>query len=162
MALSYATMLDRIERHLQDTGNAIYGLTELGDLIEDALKRIAEYDPVELDVIFKIETREGTEEAGTANTLTDTAKGQFLATDDDNEKVVHNTTDDTWAVVLTCTSTSILTLSADIMDADEEYEIYNKRCKNKRQIYIGDMPSYIRVVSVEYPVGTERNFSMAS
>jgi len=48
------------------------------------------------------------------------------------------------------------------MDANEKYEIYNKRCRNKKQIFIGDMPSYLKVESVEYPVGTMRNFSLIS
>ncbi len=160
MSSSYATIQTRILQVVQDTGSAIYDTTELGYWIEDELKRISHYVPLFVDVIFQIESRSGTDATGTASSLTDTVKAQFLAADATNEKVVHNLTDDTWAVVLTRTSASILTLSRDIMDANESYEIYNKRCKNKRQIYIGDMPSeyWDKVVSVEYPIGKERGF----
>ncbi len=162
MALSYANILDRIEQTLQDTGNNIYDTTELGMWIEDELKRISRFVPLFVDVIFQIESRSGTDVTGTASKLTDTSKAQFLAADATNEKVVHNTTDDKWAVVTARDSASVLSLSRDIMGSGDSYEIYNKRCRNKRQIYIGDMPSeYLnRVVSVEYPLGTERNFTV--
>jgi len=145
-------------QELQDTGAAVYDATETGNAIESELKRLSEYNPVRLDVIFEIESRTGTETAGTASTLTDTGKSQFLAADATNEKRIHNTTDDTWAVVTAWTSTSVVSLSADIMDSGESYEIFNKRCRNKKQIYIGDMPSYLWVETVEYPLGIERNF----
>ncbi len=162
MALSYATILTRISQLLQDTSLATYDATELGMWIEDELKRISRYHPHFVDVVFQIESRSGSDATGTASALTDSVKSQFLSTDAAKEKVVHNITDDTWAVVTAYTSTSVMTLSRDIMDAGESYEIYNKRCRNKRQIYIGDMPSLYRqkVVSVEYPIGTERNFKL--
>lgn len=160
MALSYANIQDRIEQLLQDTANATYDTTELGMWIEGELKRISRYRPLIVEVIFQIESRRGTDATGTTSALTDAVKAQFLTTDPTNEKVVHNITDDTWAVILTRTSSSVVTLSRDIMDANESYEIYNKRCKNKRQIYIGDMPFYLWIDSVEYPIGTERNFKL--
>lgn len=156
--LSYGDIQTRVLQLLQDTGGATYDTTELGMWIEDELKRISHYHPLIVEVVFQVESRRGTDKTGTASSLTDTVKKQFLSTDPTKEKVIHNTTDDTWAVVLTYTSTSVLTLSRDIMDANEKYEIYNKRCKNKRQIYIGDMPPYLWIDSVEYPIGTERNF----
>jgi len=162
MALSYANLTSRVLQFLQDTGAAIYDSTEVGYWIEDEIKRISRFSPVLLDVIFQVESRTGSDTAGTASTLTDTTKSQFLSTDPTNEKVVHNTTDDTWAVVTAYTSTSVLSISKNIMASGESYEIYNKRCTNKRQIYIGDMPSYLWVDSVEYPIGTERNFTQIS
>jgi len=162
MALSYATLTARILQFLQDTGVATYDATETGYAIENELKRLSRYSPVLVDVIYQVESREGTETAGTASTLTDTSKSQFLSTDPTKEKVVHNITDHTWAVVEGWTSTSVLTISKDIMADGEDYEIYNKRCKNKRQIYIGDMSPYLWVESVEYPIGTERNFKVIS
>jgi len=163
MSLSYANLQDRVEQFLQDTTNATYDTTELGYAIETELDRLSRYSPCFVDVIFQVESRTGAETSGsTASLITDTTESQFLSTDPTNEKVIHNITDDTWAVVLTYTSTSVMTLSADIMDDDEEYEIYNKRCRNKRQIYIGDMPQYLWVESVEYPIGTERNFFQIS
>jgi len=160
MALTYAQIMTRTLQLLQDAGAAIYDATEMGFWIEDEISRISRYVPYFVDVIFQVESRSGTDSAGTASSLTDTSKSQFLAADATKEKVIHNTTDDTWAVVLTRTSSSVLTLSRDIMASGESYEIYNKRCKNKRQIYIGDMPSeyWDKVVSVEYPLGTERGF----
>src|SRR3990167_7775533 len=162
MSLSYANVLDRIEQLIQDTSNTVYDVTELGYWIEDELKRIFRFKPFFVDVIFQIESRSGNDTAGTASSLTDATKSQFLAADATNEKVVHNLTDDTWAVILTNSSTSVNTLSRDIMASGESYEIYNKRCRNKRQIYIGDMPALYRqnVVSVEYPIGKKRNFSV--
>jgi len=161
--LSYANVLTRIKQLLQDPGGAIFETTETSYAIEDGLKYFSNYKPVFLDVLFQVESRYGTDVTGTASSLTDAVKNQFLSTDDDNEKVVHNTTDDTWAVVKTATaSTSVLTLTANIMASGESYEIYNKRCRNKRQIYIGDMPSYLWIESVEYPLGTKRNFDLIS
>jgi len=159
--LSYAEILDRVETLLQDSSNATYDVTELGYWIEDELKRISRWKPLLVDVVFQIESRRGTDATGTASYLTDSVKSQFLSTDPTKEKVVHNTTDDTWAVVTSHSSTSILGLSRDIMDSGEKYEIYNKRCKNSRQIYIGDMPPFQSIVYVEYPIGTPRNFFMA-
>ena len=160
MSLSYANISTRILQLLQDTAGATYDSTELGYWIEDELKKISRYKPLFIDVIFQIESRSGHDTAGTASALTDATKAQFLAADATKEKVVHNLTDDTWAVILTNSSTSVNTLSRDIMAVNETYEIYNKRCRNKRQIYIGDMPELYRqkVVSVEYPIGKERNF----
>ncbi len=158
MDLTYANILDRAEQVLQDAGNAIYDPTELGFWIEDELKRISKVRPLIVEVVFKIEARRGTDATGTASSLTDTVKSQFLAADATNEKVVHNTRKDTFAVVLTQTSTSVLTLSRDIMSANDTYAIYNKRCTNKRQIFIGDMPPYLEVVYVEYR-GKERSFT---
>ena len=161
MALSYAEMQTRILQLLQSTVST-YSAVSLGMWIEDELKRISRWSPLFVDVVFQIESRTGTDATGTASALTDAVEAQFLAADATKEKVVHNTTDDTWAVVLTYSSTSVLTLSRDIMDANETYEIYNKRCRNHKQIYIGDMPSmyWDKVVSVEYPIGTERSFKL--
>ena len=160
MALSYAQITTRGLQLLQDTGAATYTSTITGQIIKDELKRISRYVPLFVDVIFQIESRCGTDVTGTASKLTDSVKGQFLAADVTNEKVVHNVTDDTWAVVTARDSANVLSLSRDIMDANESYEIYNKRCRNKRQIYIGDMPTeyWDHVVAVEYPIGTERPF----
>jgi len=160
--LSYANIQDRIEQLLQDTSNATYDTTELGMAIENEIKRLSRYSPFIVDCIYKIESREGSDTAGTASKLTDTTKAQFLSTDPTYEKVVHNITDDTWAVVTAYTSTSVLSIGRNIMASGEEYEIYNKRCVNKRQIYLGDLPSYLWIVSVEYPVGVERGFLQVS
>ena len=162
MSLSYAQFTTRALQWLQDTGALTYDSTETGNAIENELKRLSGKRPLEIDVVFQVESRRGTDVTGTASSLTDLVKAQFLSADATNEKVVHNTTDDTWAVILTNSSTSVNTLSKDIMAANENYEIYNKRCRNSKQIYIGDMPSEYRrtVISVEYPIGQEREFEL--
>lgn len=159
MARTYAQMTTLILQMLQDTAPATYDSTETGYWIEEELKSSV-YPPHIIDVIFKIESRYGTDVTGTASSLTDATKNQFLSTDPTNEKRVHNTRDNTWAVVLTYTSASVLTLSADIMDAAEQYRIYNKRCTNQKQIYIGDVVDYLDIHSVEYPIGERRNFEI--
>ena len=155
---TYAQMTTLILQMLQDTGAATYDSTETGFWTEESLKEFAKYDPHLVDVIFQVESRTGSDDAGTASSLTDAAKSQFVSSDATEEKVVHNTNDNTWAVILSNSSTSVNTLSADIMDTGENYNIYNKRCKNNKQIYIGDVTDYILVDSVEYPIGTPRNF----
>lgn len=157
---TYAQITSLTLQMLQDTTPTIYDSTETGYWIEESLKEFATYDPHIVSVIFKIESRYGTDVTGTASSLTDLVKLQFVAADATDEKVVHNTTDNTWAVVLVNSSTSVNTLSADIMDANENYEIYNKRCWNKRQIYIGDVTDYLWIDSVEYPLGTKRNWKV--
>ncbi|KKK61553.1 hypothetical protein LCGC14_3013190, partial [marine sediment metagenome] len=96
--------------------------------------------------------------------MVDATKSQFLSTDVD--KVIRNTTNNTWAIVTAYVSATQLTLSKDIMvDGNEHYEIYNKGCTNRFQINIEDVTDYFGpeehgVVSVEYPIGTRRNFSI--
>ena len=160
--LDYATFLIRVSQFLQDTALATYDATELGMAIENELKRLSRYAPFLVDAIFQVESRTGVDTAGTASKLTDATKSQFLSTDPTNEKVVHNITDDTWAVVTGYTSASVLSISKDIMGSGESYEIYDKRCKNKKQIYLGAMLPYLWIEAVEYPMGTERNFFLVS
>ena len=157
MVLTYANIVDRVEQALQDTTNATYDATELGYWVEDKLAEFSTYRPHLVDVIFKIESRTGTDVTGTQSSLTDSVESQFLSTDPTNEKVIHNTTDNTFAVVLSRTSASVMVLSADIMNANDNYRIYNKRCTNQRQIYIGDVTDYLWIERVEYPLGNPRN-----
>ncbi len=160
MALSYANVLAEVLQYLQDSGAAIFVTADTQYGIENELKHLSRYSPQAIDVIYKIESRTGTATSGTS--LTDTTKNQFVGGDATYEKVVHNTTDHTWAVVLANSSTSVNTLSADIMDSGDKYAIYNKRCRNKKQIYIGDMPPYLSIKLVEYPIGIPRNYTRVS
>lgn len=160
--LTYAQFIARTAQYVQDAAYGFYTAPEFGYLIEDGIKRVSEFDPHIIEATYQVESRTGADTAGTASSLTDATKSQFLAADATLEKVIHNITDDTWAVVKTYTSTSVLVLTKDIMDINENYEIYNKRCRNKRQIYLGDSVPYLWVDSVEYPVGTERNFKQIS
>ena len=159
MARTYAQINSMILQILQDDAT-IYDATETGLWIEDGLREVAFYDPHILEVTYTIESRKGTDTAGTANSLTDTTKSQFVTTTDATlEKVVHNTTDNTWAVV-TDSATTVLTLSRSIFASGENYKIYNKRCTNEKQIFIGDMTDYLWIDSVEYPLGTKRNWKV--
>lgn len=160
MASSYAEIQDIIEQILQDTGAATYDTTETGVAIQEGLKELARYDPHLVDVIFQIESRKGTDTGSTGTALTDDTKSQFLSTDATLEKVIHNTTDHTWAVIKTDSSSSVQVLTASIMASGENYEMYNKRCRNSKQIYIGDVSDYLWVDSVEYPIGTKRGFTI--
>ncbi len=155
-----ATMTTLVVTKLQSAGTIDYTVADVDYVMQECLKDLIELRPHIVPVIFQLESRTGSDVTGTASSLTDTVKAQFLTTDPTNEKVVHNTTDNTWAVILTRTSASIVTLSADIMDANESYEIFNKRCTNKRQIYIGDIVDYPNIDSVEYPLGTRRNWKL--
>ena len=158
MPRTYADCETLVLQMLQDTGKAIYDSTELGFWFEEGLKEFASYIPHIVDVVFQIESRTGVDTTGTASSLTDATESQFLSTDPTDEKVIYNTTDRTYAVVEGFTSTSVLTLSADIMDANEGYRMYNKRCTNEKQIYIGDLTDYLWIDSVEYPIGMKRNW----
>ncbi len=162
MSRSYAAMTALVVQKLQSGGTADYSVAEVDYQIEETLKEFATYKPHVVEMVFKLETRTGVDVTGTASKLTDTVKAQFLAADTTQEKVVHNLTDNTWAVAVASTvSTSILPLSADIMDANEEYAMYNTRCSNKRQIYIGSMlPEVLGIDSIEYPKGTKRNWTV--
>ena len=166
MSMTYATVLLKILQMLQDTAGATYDkTTEVAYWIEESLKEFATYEPHIVETIFKIESRTGTDTTGTSGSLTDTTKDQFVATDDDNEKVIHNTSDNTWAVVKTYTDETVLVLTAAIMASGESYAIYNKRCWNNKQIYIGNPTdirhdSYLWIDSVEYPIGTKRNWKV--
>jgi len=158
----YTDEVDLIEQVLQDTGNAEFTAAEINYQMEESLKELGSYQKHEnlCPVVFKIESRYGTVSATSTSNLTDTVKTQFVSGDATNEKIVHNTTDDTWATVASYTSTSVLALNADIFVSGDTYEIYNKRCYNKRQIYIGDVNDYLRIAKVEYPIGRPRNWTL--
>ena len=90
MALSYANLLTRILQFLQDSGASIFASAETEFGIENELKHLSRYSPQIIDVIYTIESRTGTDVTGTASSLTDLVKLQFVAGDATDEKVVHN------------------------------------------------------------------------
>ena len=90
--LSYAQVLAEILQFLQDSGAAIFATAETLYGIENELKTISRSSPQIVDVIYKIESRTGTDVTGTASSLTDSVKAQFVATDATEEKVVYNST----------------------------------------------------------------------
>lgn len=160
MARTFAQITALELQILQDTGAAIYDSTETEYWNEEGLKEFAVYDPHIVDVIFKIESRTGTATSTSSGKLVDATKDQFVDADDDDEKVIHNTTDNTWSVVETYTDAENLVLTTNIMASGEGYAIYNKQCRNDKQIYIGDMPYYLWIDSVEYPIGEKRNWKV--
>ena len=162
MPRDYSAFTTLVTTKLQSAGTADFSVAEVDYQLEECLKEFSVYRPHIVPVFFKFESRTGTDVTGTADKLTDSVESQFLAADASEEKVVHNTTDNTWAVVLAQDSTSVLSISANIMAANEKYEIYNKRCTNKRQLYIGDLIDVpgTEIDSVEYPLGQKRNWDV--
>ena len=155
----YAAFTTLITTKLQSAGTADFSVSEVDYALEEGLKEFSTYKPHLVDVVLKVEGRYGTVSSTSTSNLVDTTKGQFVAADATNEKVIHNTTENKRAVVLSQASTAQLGLSADIMTkANAQYEIYNRFCWNQKQVYIGDVPEYIKVHSVEYPIGTRRSF----
>ncbi|KKL62269.1 hypothetical protein LCGC14_2186870, partial [marine sediment metagenome] len=133
----------------------LWSAAELVIQMEDALREVSEYSPhVTMDTM-EFESRTGADTAGTSGSLTDTDKSQFLSTD--VGKVIYNTDDRTYAIVVTFTSTSVLVLSADIMDSGENYRMYNQDCWNINQLYVGGVEDFVGtdngVKQVEYPIG---------
>ncbi len=151
MPRAYADTLALILNKLQDSAAAEFGVTVTAYQIEECLKEIGAVQPHIVPVVFKIESRHGTATSTSASNLVDATKSQFLSTDDDNEKVVYNATDHTWATITSYSSTSQVGLSADIMASGETYYIFNKRCRNSRQIYIGESFEPHSAMRAEYP-----------
>ncbi len=154
---TYAQLQNKVELNLQDTAGSIYDQSaggEIQEAIADSLRDVANYVKHIVRVVYQVESRGGSATATTTGSLVDTSNLQFVAGDVD--KVVHNTTDDTWAVITGFTSTSVVTLSKDIMASGETYYIYNKGCHASNQINIGDVTDYLWVDHLEYPVGTWR------
>ncbi|KKN23716.1 hypothetical protein LCGC14_0902170 [marine sediment metagenome] len=158
MADTYSTLRTAILQKLQDTGSADFQTGEIDDRMKDGLRHFARYVPHIVRVPYTIESRTGAATATTAGSLVDTGESQFLA--GDVGKIIHNLNDNTWAVVKTFTSTSVLVLSRDIMVSGEEYEMYNKECVSNKQINLEDVEDPLWVERVEFPIGAERSFSL--
>jgi hypothetical protein len=160
MSLDYSAMTTKVITKLQSAGTMDFTVAEVDSGIKDVLKEYAHYQPHIVPLTIPIESRYGTCNTTVAGELTDTVKGQFLTTDPTNEKVVYNSTDHTWTTVSACASTSAVTLTRDIFVKGESYNIYNQKCWNEKQLYIGGMPDYVEIDSVEYPIGQKRNFKI--
>ena len=157
MPRDYAAMTTLVTQKLQSSGSADFSVSEVDNQIEEVLKEFSTYQPHLVPVIFKIEGRYGTASSTSADNLIDTPKGHFVSGDPTDEKVIHNITDNSRAVILTQASTAQVGLSSDIMTNGDFYKVYNRFCWNQRQVYIGDVPEYIDIHSVEYPIGTKRS-----
>jgi len=101
---------------------------QCGEIVVDIWKDIwANYPPINDDSItasapLTIEAvKVGTATATTADHLIDTTADQFAVTD--IGKLVHNTTDNTYALITAYNSDTDLTLDTDIMESAESYEI---------------------------------------
>lgn len=157
--LTYAQFRDAIESKLRDSGNTYFSTAELDDDITQTFRDIAQYVKHLVKITYEVESREGGASSASTGKLVDADNDQFLA-GDAGKKIVHNTTDNTWADITAYTDETTVTLSHDIMASGEEYEIFNKGCWKSNQINIEDVEDYMWVDRVEYPIGVRRNFSV--
>ncbi len=167
MSKFFATLIDEIEQELQDNSNATWDATELAIQLEDAIREVSDYKSHVMMHSFKLESRTGSATTDMDDTLVDSS-AQFIIANDIG-KVIYNTDDKTWAVVIAdgSNSTTQLKLSKDIMeDGDEAYKMFNKGCWNNKQINIEDVTDYLgedhgvlqdTEHSPEYPIGEKRN-----
>jgi hypothetical protein len=154
--MTFPEMVADVYQTLQDTNGDSYDPSEIALALKQTGKEIGRYAPVIEMEVFTIESRYGTATSTLASHLVDT-KGQFLSTD--VGKVIYNTTDKTWAVVTAYTSATDVTISSDIMISGESYEMYNKYCRNAKQINIEDVTDRLWTVRAEFPVGTSYDIS---
>src|SRR3990167_1481951 len=160
MSRSYSDIDTLVTTKLQSSGSADFSVSERDYQIEECLKEFSTYQPHLVPVIFKIEGRYGTASSTSADNLIDTPKGHFVSGDTTDEKVIHNITDNSRAVILSQASTAQVGLSSGIMTNSDFYKGYNRFCWNQRQVYIGAVPEYIDIHSVEYPIGTKRSSNL--
>ena len=151
MPRAYADMSALISQKLQDTTPTEFTAASINFQIEECLKEISARQPHIVPVVFNIESRHGQATSTSTSNLVDATKAQFLATDPTDEKVVYNYTDHTWATIISQSSTSQVGLSADIMASGDTYFIFNKRCRNNKQLYMGGSFDPYTAIRAEYP-----------
>ena len=157
--LAYTTFRDYVEAEVQDSSNVNFSTAELDTFIAQACREAGRISiPHVVRVSFFIESRTGTASSTSAGNLVDATESQFLA--GDVGKVVYNSTDKTWAVIKTFTSSSILVLSKDIMASGENYEIYNAGCTQSNQVSLSNIDDYLDIEKVEYPIGTNKSWDI--
>ncbi len=152
MARTYAQVSAAISQKLQDTGVVEFVAAEINNELEDTIVEVSRAYLHIVEVAFEIESRFGNTSSTSSNNLVDSDKTQFLSTDTD--KNVFNDNDKTYAVITSFSSSSQLGLSADIFTEGEAYYMYNRRCQNNRQFYIGGMFDHDQIIRAEYPVNT--------
>ncbi len=155
MPLSYSSLVDAVESDLRDSSNTYHATAEIDYKIVEALRKVAEYDKHLIRVTYQIESRYGTATSTSSGNLVDATKDQFEAAD--VGKRLYNTTDETWADIISYSSAEQVGLSQDIMASGENYEIFNKGCWNNKQINIEDVEDYLWVERVDYPVTSIRS-----
>ncbi len=153
MAKTFATLIDNVQSALGDD-TTTYTDAIVTIQLADAIREVSDYEPRVVQYTYELESRTGTATSTLATWLVDSAAQFVVATD--VGKVIYNTTDRTWAKVISnaANSTTQLNLSKDIMADDESYEMFNEECWDNRQIYIGDITDYTGpdhgVIAVEY------------
>lgn len=155
--LSYTEFRDAVEANLRDPSNTYFSTAELDYDIAQALRDVAKFIKHLVRVTDEAEIRTGVASSTSANNLVDATNAQFLA--GDVGKRVHNTTDNTWADIISYSSTSQVGLSHDIMASGESYKLYNKGCSANNQLNIEDVKDHLWIEKVEFPIGKPRNFS---
>ena len=153
MPKTFATLMDEVQSALGDDTTTFPDAKVIIQL-EDGIREISDYDPRIVQYTYELESRTGTASSTLSTWLVDSSAQFVVATD--VGKVIYNTTDKTWAKVISnaANSTTQLNLSKHIMTSGEGYEMFNEECWENRQIYIGDITDYIGedhgVVAVEY------------
>lgn len=164
---TFGTLTTDLLQALQDDAT-IYDAAETAIRLEDAIREVSDYHPYLMREVFKIESRTGTATGTTANKLVD-SEAAFVDPDDVG-KVIHNTTDKTWADITAVDDANTLSLGTNIMVSGEAYEMYNEDCRSKKEIYIGDITDYVGgkhgvleddAHAPEYPLGTKRNVQIS-
>ncbi len=153
MSKTFADLIDEVQSELGDDTTTFTDAIVTVQLA-DAIREVSDYEPRIVQYTYELESRTGDATSTLSTWLVDTA-AQFIVANDVG-KVIYNTTDRTWAKVISngANSTTQLNLSKDIMASGEGYEMFNEECWENRQIYIGDITDYIGpdhgVMAVEY------------
>ncbi len=153
MPYTFADLIDQVQSALGDDTTTFTDAIVTVQ-IEDALREFSDYEPRIVLYTYKLESRTGTATSTLSTWLVDSAAQFVAATDVDKD--IFNTTDRTWAKVISngANSTTQLNLSKDIMASGETYEMFNKGCWTNKQINIGDITDYVGpdhgVIAVEY------------
>lgn len=156
MTQTYIQFKTSCATKIQDAASTNFTSGEWDTFILDATKEAGQYVPHIVKVSFSIESRTGTATSTSAGNLVDATESQFLAGDVGKE--VYNTTAKSWAVITGYTSATTLALSKDIMTSGDNYSIFNAGCSSNKEVSISNIDDYLNIDSVEYPVGTKRNW----
>ncbi len=155
--LTRAQVIDKINSVIGPTLTTTWTDAKINDLIDQSLSEISDAVPFVMVDTYQIESRDGIATSTSSNNLVDATNAQFSSAD--TGKIVYNTTDKTWAVIISYSSTSQVGLSKDIFTVGEGYEIYNKGCWNKKQINISDSGDFLSIIGVVYPVTPDEMFA---
>jgi len=159
--MNYANFKAKVLRNLQDTGSTNFASADVDDAISDALRETTRHIPRIRRESFNIESRTGRSTSTSTGNLVD-SNAPFSSSDVGKE--IHNVTDQTWAVIISYSSTSQVGLSKDIMASGEYYEIFNPGCTENTQLNISNITDRLEgeegIDHLEYPRGTKRNFTI--